>query len=180
MTTFTYQVISRGKILRAQTVSVDNREYQVIKFPATFDMAPMAHLLVYYFDGDDIRSAHTEINLRNDLQNFLKLKVSSVRAQPGATVDIEVNTNARSFVGLLGVDQSVLLLKKNDDLNKEDAFSEMEEYQNVVHDPTNAVDRVTTPDYLNRYWHDFHVSFLSLYEMKHWLILVHFYYRNAK
>lgn len=159
MTTFTYQVIARGKIVRAETVPVQFREYQVIQFPATFEMAPFAHLLIYYFDGDRIQSAHIEINLRNELQNFLKLRVSTLKAEPGENIDIQINTNARSYVGLLGIDQSVSLLKKNDELNREDAFNEIEEYQNIVHDPIRTTaNRGRMPEYSDGYWNDFRVS----------------------
>lgn len=158
LTTFTYQVIAHGKILRAETVAVPNREYHVIEFPATFDMAPTARLLVYHFKDNEIQSTHTDITLREDLNNFIKVKVSSLKAKPGSSVDIDVSTKPHSYVGLLGVDQSVLLLKANEELNKEDAFNEIEQYQNAVHEPTNNNNRILTPYYSNSYWNDFRVS----------------------
>jgi CD109 antigen len=39
-----------------------------------------------------------------------------------------VNTKPNSYVGLLGVDQSVLLLKKGNDLEKSAVFEELEKY----------------------------------------------------
>jgi hypothetical protein len=42
----------------------------------------------------------------------VKLELSTLQAGPGQNLDITINTNPNSFVGLLGVDQSVLLLKK--------------------------------------------------------------------
>lgn len=156
LTTFTYQVIARGKIIRAETVSVPNREYHVIQFPATFDLAPSARLLVYYFKDNEIHTAHTEITLREELNNYIKVKLSSLRAKPGSTVDIDVNTNPKSYVGLLGIDQSVLLLKKNEELNKDDAFNEIEQYQNHLHEADSSK-RIVTPYFANGYWSDFRV-----------------------
>lgn len=166
LTTFTYQVIARGKIIRAETVSVPNREYHVIQFPATFDLAPSARLLVYYFKDNEIQTAQTEITLREELNNYIKVKVSSLRAKPGSTIDIDVNTNAKSYVGLLGVDQSVLLLKKNEELNKDDALNEIEQYQNYLHEPDSS-QRIATPHFSNSYWNDFRVR-------KQYFLILHF------
>lgn len=43
-------------------------------------------------------------------------------------MSITVNTKPNSYVGLLGVDQSVLLLKKGNDLEKSAVFEELEKY----------------------------------------------------
>lgn len=41
---------------------------------------------------------------------------------------ISVNTKPNSYVGLLGVDQSVLLLKKGNDLEKSAIFEELDKF----------------------------------------------------
>lgn len=46
-------------------------------------------------------------------------------------MDISVTTRPNSFVGLLGVDQSVLLLKKGNDIEASTVFQELEKYGNV-------------------------------------------------
>lgn len=43
-------------------------------------------------------------------------------------MDISVSTRINSFVGLLGVDQSVLLLKKGNDIEPSMVFDELEKY----------------------------------------------------
>jgi hypothetical protein len=40
------------------------------------------------------------------------LETSTPQVEPGQNLSISIKTNPNSFVGLLGVDQSVLLLKK--------------------------------------------------------------------
>lgn len=151
-------MVAQGKIIRAETVTVPDREYHVIEFPATFEMAPNAQLIVYYFKGDEIQSATAQIDLKEDLHNYVKVKLGSTRAKPGSTVDIEISTNPQSYVGLLGVDQSVLLLKENKDLNKEDAyaFNEVERYRSELHEKPPA-EYKPTPYYKNAYWYDFQV-----------------------
>lgn len=89
---------------------------------ATFEMAPTLHVLVYRFHNDELLSAISDIQLKEDLNNYLKLKVSSKQVRPGDNVTIDIFTNPNSYVGLLGVDQSVLLLKKSDPLSVDEAL----------------------------------------------------------
>lgn len=51
--------------------------------------------------------------------------MSSDQGKPGDQVSITVSTKPNSYVGLLGVDQSVLLLKKGNDLDKSAVFEEL-------------------------------------------------------
>lgn len=96
-------------------------------------MAPRLEIIVYRFKGDELLAAKTEIELTDDLNNFLKIKLPSKQVSPGQNVSIDVITKADSYVGLLGVDQSVLLLKKNDALTKDEAFNELGSYQTQHH-----------------------------------------------
>lgn len=56
------------------------------------------------------------------------MTLSSNETRPGEQLSITVNTKPNSYVGLLGVDQSVLLLKKGNDLEKSAVFEELEKY----------------------------------------------------
>jgi CD109 antigen len=51
-----------------------------------------------------------------------------LQAKPGSDIDISVTTEENSFVGLLGVDQSVMLLKKGNDIEPSMVFTELEKY----------------------------------------------------
>lgn len=59
----------------------------------------------------------------------IKLETSSEKPKPGQNVTISVESLPNSYVGLLGVDQSVLLLKKGNDLESNEIFSEMDKYK---------------------------------------------------
>lgn len=48
--------------------------------------------------------------------------------KPGQNITISVYTKPNSFVGLLGVDQSVLLLKKGNDIEQSTVFNELEKF----------------------------------------------------
>lgn len=151
---FTYQIISRGKIVFADSVTVPKRKYHVFKFLASFDIVPKAHIIVYYLKNDEIISSKIDLEIRDDLNNFIKLKLSSNHVRPGENISIDVSTSPKSYVGLLGIDQSVLLLKKNEDLTIDDALSEREFYQYQFHEK-NVVEPITP--YYHSYYGDFRV-----------------------
>ncbi|XP_037051859.1 CD109 antigen-like [Bradysia coprophila] len=125
----TYIAIAHGKIMNAKSVDVPDLKSYSFKIRATFDLVPKVTIIVYRFKNDDFVAKKVDVEIREHLNNFVKLKLSTGETQPGQEVGIEVITNPESYVGLMGVDQSVLLLKKNDGLTKENAFEEMEDYQ---------------------------------------------------
>ncbi|XP_031620960.1 CD109 antigen-like [Contarinia nasturtii] len=161
---FTYQIISQGRLVYSDSFDVPQRNYHVFNFLATFDLLPTAHLIVYYFKNDEIVSNKIDIDIRDNLNNFIKVKLSETRIQPGDSVNIDIITKPKSRIGLLGVDQSVLLLKKNNDLSIEDAWNERELYQYQFYE-RNA--RLTTfghsPYFYNKYWGDFQSTRMILF-----------------
>lgn len=157
MEQFTYQVISQGKLIYSESLAVPQRNYHVFSFKATFDLLPRAHLIVYYFREDDIVSAKIDIDIRGNLNNFVKLKLSESQVKPGDNIRIDITTNPKSLVGLLGVDQSVLLLKKNNELSVEDAWNERELYQYHFHERISTKTSGRSPYFYNKYWNDFQV-----------------------
>lgn len=52
--------------------------------------------------------------------------------KPGEDVQIQISTDPNSFVGLLGVDQSVLLLKAGNDLNENEVYSSLSNYDTIT------------------------------------------------
>lgn len=160
---FTYQVIGHGKVIYAENVAVPNRNYHVFKFKATFELVPKATLIVYRFKDGEIVATKTDVTIDDDLNNFVKLKLSTTETQPGKDVNIDIITNAESYVGLVGVDQSVLLLKKNEGLTKDDALREMEDYQNHFHSTESGPWSVEPRSYLNDYFRPFEHSNVILF-----------------
>ncbi|GAB0100916.1 Alpha-macroglobulin, receptor-binding [Sergentomyia squamirostris] len=130
MTHFTYQILGRGDIIISNTVEVPSRTSHTFKFLASFAMVPEAKLVVYFVRPDgEIVSDSQLIKFRSSFQNFVKLELDKNQAKPGEDLSITVNTKPNSFVGLLGVDQSVLLLKSGNDLSKDDIFNDLKSYQ---------------------------------------------------
>lgn len=141
----TYQVLGRGDVIVSKTLPVYGSSTYNFRFLASFAMIPKASLVVYYIRSDgEIISDHIKIELGEELNNFVSMmdifeirnfnliyfgqidiELSQDEAKPGDDLRITVNTKPNSYVGLLGVDQSVLLLKKGNDLEKSAVFEEL-------------------------------------------------------
>lgn len=148
----TYQIVSQARLIYSESLAVPQRNYHVFSFLATFDVLPRADIIVYYFKDDDIISAKTTLHMRDNLSNFVKLKLSAALVRPGAHVAIDVLSTQGSYVGLLAVDQSVLLLKRNADLSIDDAWNERELFQNHFHE------KHSKPDSSRNYYHHSYYS----------------------
>jgi len=145
----TYQVLGRGDVIVSKTIPVSPTQNYNFKFLASFAMVPKASLIVYYIRSDgEIISDTLKMEFADELQNFVSflfaklkrdnllthtclqidLELSADQAKPGEILNISVSTKPNSYVGLLGVDQSVLLLKKGNDIEKSTVFEELDKY----------------------------------------------------
>jgi hypothetical protein len=62
------------------------------------------------------------------LQPQININLSADHAKPGETLNLTVSSDPNSSVHLLGVDQSVLLMKKGNDIEKSSVSSDFENY----------------------------------------------------
>jgi hypothetical protein len=116
----TYQVLSKGDVVSSETLSVPDAKSFHIEFTPSLAMIPKVNFVVFYITDDgEIISDSLDIEFGNELRNFVDIDLSKNQAKPGENLDIIVSSNANSFVGLLGVDQSVLLLKKGNELKSQ-------------------------------------------------------------
>ncbi|XP_055599444.1 thioester-containing protein 1 allele R1-like isoform X26 [Uranotaenia lowii] len=130
MKSFSYQILGRGDVIIGGTIPVPDAKTHTFRFPASFAMVPRARLVVYLIQDDgELISDKVDIEFGNDLQNYLKVTLSKSQAKPAEDVDITIDTNSDSYVGLLGVDQSVLLLKSGNDLTSDKVFNELKMYE---------------------------------------------------
>lgn len=126
---YTYILIARAKIVESKTVklSADAGTSYRFTFVPTFEMTPQVDIVVYYVEDKSLCSARTSFDLK-DLDNFIELIVEPATAKPGDVVDLNVESNAKTFVGLVGVDQSVLLLNEGNDLVQNEVWNELERF----------------------------------------------------
>lgn len=151
-------MISQGRLIYSDSLHVPKRNYHVFHFLATFDLVPTAHLIVYYFRNDEIISSKIDIDIRGNLNNFVKLKLGKTTVRPGGEVNIAITSKPKSYVALCGVDHSVLLLKKNNAITINDAWNERELYQYQFHDRNAKSNARDSPHFYNRYWGDYQVK----------------------
>ncbi|XP_054743832.1 CD109 antigen isoform X3 [Anastrepha obliqua] len=125
---FVYTIVARGNIVKTEYVDVpEGRMSQVIKFTPTFEMVPKAHLYVHYIFDNNLRFEEKAINFEKEFENSIDISIQP-QAKPGDDVMLQVNTDPDSFVGLLGVDQSVLLLKSGNDISRDQIFNSLSNY----------------------------------------------------
>lgn len=84
-------------------------------------MAPSARLIVYAIrsSNQEILVDATDFKVDGLFQNEVSLAIDKQSAEPGDSIKFTVNADPESYVGLLAVDQSVLLLKSGNDITKE-------------------------------------------------------------
>lgn len=124
-----YEVMGRGDIVFAQTLSVFGVRSYRFSFSATFRMAPKARVLVYYVrkDGEVVADA-VNYDVGGILRTPVHVQTSIAETKPGGQVNVLVSTKPNAYIGVLGVDQSVLLLKKGNDLSQEQVIEELESF----------------------------------------------------
>jgi len=104
-------------------------------------MSPSSHIIVYYITSDgEIISDKLKIELESDLKNPIDIQLSENQVKPSADLTIRIKTKEDSFVGLLGVDQSVLLLKKGNDIEKSKVMEELKEFNKATESYENRDD----------------------------------------
>lgn len=92
----------------------------------TFEYAPKTEIIVYYVKNRTIVSATVTVKLLNEFKNFIELDFSTNTIKPSDNVGICVESNPKSFIGLLGVDKSAIILQSGNDLTKDKVWKEFE------------------------------------------------------
>ncbi|KAL0273724.1 UNVERIFIED_CONTAM: hypothetical protein PYX00_006334 [Menopon gallinae] len=134
---YNYVVLGRGDVIYSTTMALNSptNKHQ-FHFLATFAMAPTAHVIVYYVtpEGEIVADA-LNVDFDSTLQNFVNIDASPSTAEPGKTVELSIKAKPNSYVGVLAVDQSVLLLKTGNDITHDDVMNELNMYDAGHHSP---------------------------------------------
>uniref|UniRef100_A0A0A1WK50 TEP1-F n=1 Tax=Zeugodacus cucurbitae TaxID=28588 RepID=A0A0A1WK50_ZEUCU len=114
-----YNVIGRGNIVEHQRVVLpEETKIYNISLPYKYIYAPFARVFVYYVDKvNEFHHAEASFQAEMELQNTIDVTTPS-EVKPGEIVPLHIKTAPHSFVGLLAVDQSVLLLAGNNDVSE--------------------------------------------------------------
>uniref|UniRef100_A0A1B0G6L1 TEP1-F n=1 Tax=Glossina morsitans morsitans TaxID=37546 RepID=A0A1B0G6L1_GLOMM len=112
-----YNVVGRGNILKSDRIDLpDKPKFHNISLTPTEMWAPNFALYVYYVDEKgEYHYAEQRYYVQYRLQNQINITAPE-QVKPGENVSLKIKTAPNSFVGLTAVDQSVLLLRSNNDL----------------------------------------------------------------
>ncbi len=114
-----YQVVSKGNIILTDSVSnVASTTTTIITLELTHDMAPQARLIVSYIREENFEVVLDSININVDgaFQNEVTVTFDQDEVKPGEDINLEVTAEANSYVGILAIDTSVMLLKTGNDI----------------------------------------------------------------
>lgn len=125
-----YEVMGRGDIVLARSTPVDSKSTHEFTFTVTQRMAPKVRVLAYYVRADNQEIVADALNFDVDgiFRTPVELSTSVTETKPGANVAVNVATKAGAFVAILGLDQSILLLKSGNDVTQQDVIKELETY----------------------------------------------------
>uniref|UniRef100_A0A1A9W1S6 TEP1-F n=1 Tax=Glossina brevipalpis TaxID=37001 RepID=A0A1A9W1S6_9MUSC len=124
-----YTIVGRGNLLEMNNIHLPNpQNFYTITFKATFEMIPNAQVFVYYVDKGDLKFAEISIRIEPEFQNEIEITGPDT-AKPGQEITLNVKTDPNSYVGLLGVDQSVLLLKSGNDIDPRAILNDFKTYE---------------------------------------------------
>ena len=118
---FYYEVLSRGAVVFTDVSSSPD-----ISFTATELMAPSSRILVYQIPpNNEIAADYLPFSVEAAYAHDVQVGFSEEEVRPGDPVDINVQTEGESRVGLVAVDRSVFILAENR-LNLQQIFNELE------------------------------------------------------
>ncbi len=118
---FYYEVLSRGAVLFSSVSAGPD-----IRFTANQLMAPSSRLLVYQIlPNNEIAADYLPFSVKASYPHEVQVDFSEDEVRPGSGVDIGIQTQGESRVGLVAVDKSVFILAENR-LNLQQVFNELE------------------------------------------------------
>jgi len=132
---FYYEVISKNRLVYSSYTQGNQ-----IKIKVNPDMAPSSRLLVYQIlPNSEVAADYLPFDVSAEYSNDVRITIPSGDISPGEDVNIDVQTEGNSEIGLVGVDKSVFILAENR-MNLQQVFDELEKlYMNPqaeLHDVT--------------------------------------------
>jgi len=118
---FYYEVVARDRV-----VFTDFTQSNIIAFDTTPLMTPSAKLLVYQIlPNSEVAADYLPFDVEAVYPNDVNVEFNQSEAKPGDAVQINIDSQGQSEVGLTVVDKSVFILAENR-LNLQQVFDELE------------------------------------------------------
>ncbi|KAI7686937.1 Antigen -like protein [Sarcoptes scabiei] len=137
-----YQVMAKGDIVFSQNVHLESQTSTKISLITTHKMTPRSRIIVYYIRKENSEIVADALSFEVDgvFKTPVQIKSNVNQTKPGAPVSIEILTKPMAYVGLLGVDQSLLLLKQGFDITTDDVLTELNSYDSGKKIEKNSID----------------------------------------
>uniref|UniRef100_W8AUU8 TEP1-F n=1 Tax=Ceratitis capitata TaxID=7213 RepID=W8AUU8_CERCA len=124
---FVCVIVGRGNIVYNNKIRIPNGRSETaytFSITPTHEMIPEAHIFVYFFNAGKMIYYETKFTLPNQFRNSISIDMPET-VKPGSFVSLVVETDPESYVCLLGVDKSVILLKSGNDLDAKQIFENL-------------------------------------------------------
>ncbi|XP_036329752.1 CD109 antigen-like [Rhagoletis pomonella] len=125
---FVCVIVGRGNIIYNNVIQVpsggSSRKHQFSITP-THEMMPKAHIFAYFFKNGKMFYYETTFSVEKQFENSISIDTPET-VKPGSIISITVDTDPNSYVGLLGMDKSVLLLRSGNDFDAETILNGLE------------------------------------------------------
>ncbi|XP_044834940.1 ovostatin-like [Mauremys mutica] len=144
---FYYMVMSKGKIVLngQQQVSITDAPYGTffISLTGSEKLAPSARLLVYTLHpGGELVADSTRLQIEKCFKNKVQLQFSKKQGLPASNISLLLEAAANSYCALRAVDQSVLLLRPEQELSADTIYNQLrvQEYYGYYYNGLNLED----------------------------------------
>uniref|UniRef100_A0A1I8Q6D7 TEP1-F n=1 Tax=Stomoxys calcitrans TaxID=35570 RepID=A0A1I8Q6D7_STOCA len=128
MSYFVYAISGRGKVLKHEYVKLDEKtKSHSVTFKPTFEMVPSAKIYAYFVRNGDLKFNELTINFDDEFENKIVITAPE-QAKPSEEITLNIKADPDSFIGLLGVDQSVLLLQSGNDFDPKTIRNDLNSY----------------------------------------------------
>ncbi|RWS04405.1 CD109 antigen-like protein, partial [Dinothrombium tinctorium] len=132
---FVYHVITKKGIAKSEVIrnsSVDTNMPQIkrnsFNVPLDINSAPRTRVLVHRFCNGSLKAEAVEVDVKGVMRTPVNVSTNVKETKPGLPVEVTVHTSPDSSVGLLGIDQRMLLLKSGNDIEEKDITQGVKRY----------------------------------------------------
>ncbi|XP_065356110.1 thioester-containing protein 1 allele R1-like [Calliphora vicina] len=121
-----YVLVGHSNIIKTGYVQLEaDQNSYIIKINPTIEMVPLIDFSVHYLYRGVLNFCDIQISFPNEFENKITISTSNITVEPGQKVNLNIQAQQQSRVGLLAVDLSAHLLNSNYTLNKQQIIKEL-------------------------------------------------------
>ncbi|KAI8799065.1 BgTEP3.p1, partial [Biomphalaria glabrata] len=133
MTQLVYQVLSKGVIVKVGSENATSKFSHQFSVVSDSSMAPSARMVIYFYRRDgEIVIDSISFDVSGAFKNKVSFGFNSKSVDPGNNVTVTVRADPNSAAYLLAIDQSVLLIRGDNDVTSDDVFTDLKKYDTAA------------------------------------------------